>query len=153
MPDYQRGKIYKITSGDLTYVGSTTEKTLARRLSGHIRDYKRWKNGKKRPITSFQVIDKGDYEITLLELFPCGSKDEMTARERYWIENTVCVNKVMPNQTQEERKEYHREHDKQYRQDHKEQCAKRQKEYYIRNREKVLSKLKEKRIEQNSIVM
>ena len=42
MTDYQLGKIYRIvcnTTG-LTYYGSTCEPTLARRLSGHVVNYK-----------------------------------------------------------------------------------------------------------------
>jgi hypothetical protein len=159
MPDYQRGKIYKITSGDLTYVGSTTEKTLARRLSSHVKDYKRWKAGKRENITSFQVIDKGDYEITLLELCPCNSRDELTARERYWVETIKCVNRCIPGRTRKEYREDHKEfvaeiqktwqqknqdHIKQYRQDHKEEHNEHSKSYYYRNREKVLARLKEK---------
>jgi hypothetical protein len=159
MPDYQRGKIYKITSGDLTYVGSTTEKTLARRLSTHVKDHKRWKDGKRGNITSFQVIDQGDYEITLLELCPCNSRDELTARERYWVETLKCVNRCIPSRTRKEYKEdhkefiadiqktYYQEHKeelKQYRQDHKEEHNEHSKSYYYRNREKVLAKLKEK---------
>ena len=48
MPDYQQGKIYKIvcnTTG-LLYIGSTTQKFLSSRLSGHMRNYKKtfeWK--------------------------------------------------------------------------------------------------------------
>lgn len=159
MPDYSRGKIYKITSGDLTYIGSTTEKTLARRLSTHVKDYKRWKDGKTHKITSFQVIEAGNYEITLLELCPCGSRDELTARERYWVETLQCVNRCIPGRTQKEYKEDHKEfvaelqktwyqenqdHVKQYRQDHKKEHCEHTKAYYKRNREKVLARQKEK---------
>lgn len=160
MPDYQQSKVYKITSGDLTYVGSTTEKSLARRLSTHVKDHKRWKAGKRENITSFQVIDKGNYEITLLELCPCNSRDELTARERYWVETIQCVNRCIPGRTQKEYKEDHKEfvaeinktwynenqdRIKQYRQDHKEEHNEHSKSYYRRNREKVLARQKESR--------
>jgi len=94
MPDYQRGKIYKITSGDLTYIGSTCEPTLARRLAEHINAFKRWKAGTlKTNYSVFPLIETSQYEITLVELCPCNSKDELTARERFHIETNVCVNK------------------------------------------------------------
>ena len=39
MPNYQNGKIYKITSGDLIYIGSTTQ-SLAKRWGDHNKDLK-----------------------------------------------------------------------------------------------------------------
>ena len=118
MPDYQNGKIYKITSGDLTYIGSTCEPTLARRLAGHVSGYKRFQNGKGYNVTSFQLIETGQYEITLVELYPCGSKDELHARERFHIENMICVNKHIPCRTVKEwfndNAEHIKEHQKAY---------------------------------------
>lgn len=105
MPDYSKGKIYKITSGDLTYIGSTCEPTLAKRLANHVKTYKAWKEGKRGLTTSFRLIETGQYEITLIELWSCNSKDELNARERYWIENTVCVNKKIPGRTGQEYRE------------------------------------------------
>ena len=65
MPNYQDGKIYKIVCNitDECYIGSTTEPTLARRLAGHVNNYKVWKSGKCNKTTSFDIIDKGDYKI------------------------------------------------------------------------------------------
>jgi hypothetical protein len=131
MPDYSKGKVYKITSGDKTYIGSTCEPTLARRLANHISECKRWKEGKRRLTTSYPLIESGDYQITLIELCPCGSKDELTARERYWIENTDCVNKFIPGRTPDE-----------YREATKEQTAERMKTYYVDNKEKIDEKNK-----------
>jgi len=106
MPDYSRGKIYKITAGELTYIGSTTHPTLARRLASHVAGYKNWKNGEYGHMTSYPLIETGQYKITLIELYPCGSKDELTSRERFHIESNVCVNKIIPGQTQEEEAKY-----------------------------------------------
>jgi hypothetical protein len=43
---YENAKIYKITSihSDLIYIGSTIQKRLSSRKSGHICNYKRWIN-------------------------------------------------------------------------------------------------------------
>jgi len=51
MPDYANGKIYKIEplngeEGE-TYIGSTTKKTLAERMSRHRSHYKGWIKGEK----------------------------------------------------------------------------------------------------------
>jgi hypothetical protein len=151
MPNYQQGKIYKITSGDLIYIGSTCEPTLARRLSGHVCSYKRWKDKKIHKITtSFHVLELGNYEITLIELFPCGSKDELTARERFHIDNVVCVNKVLPGQTQKEsdkayyekNKELILEKKKSYRDTHQEELSQSKKEWYETHKEQILEQKK-----------
>jgi len=131
MPDYQNGKIYKITSGELTYIGSTCEPTLARRLAGHVGLCKSWKEGKKNYITSFQLIETGQYEITLIELFPCGSKDELTARERFHIETNKCVNKNIPMRSKAE-----------WREVNKETLSEKKKAYYEANKEVFLEKQK-----------
>ena len=98
MPDYSNGKIYKIvdnTNANI-YIGSTCEPTLARRLSKHVGDYKCWKNGKKNNKSSFKIIENGDYDIVLIENFPCDKKDELHKRERYWIETLDCINLNIP---------------------------------------------------------
>ena len=113
MPDYQRGKIYKITSGDLTYIGSTCEPNLARRLAEHVCAFKRWKAGTlKTNYSVFPLIETSQYEITLVELCPCNSKDELTARERFYIETNECVNKKIPARTKQEWREDTREENK-----------------------------------------
>jgi len=138
------------------YIGSTCEPTLARRLAEHASSYKRWKEGKRRGCSSFQLIESGQYEITLIELCPCGSKDELTARERFHIESNNCVNKTIPGRTvQEWRKdnvdkekaitkryrEKHREDlqeiSRQWRKDNPEKMKEANKKYQQDNRDKL----------------
>ena len=101
---YQLGKIYKIicNATGLCYIGSTTQRLLCQRLSQHIGDYKKWKRGKHHFITSYKVIENEDYEIVLLEEYPCEIKDQLRSCERYWIEHTECVNKIIPTRTYKE---------------------------------------------------
>jgi hypothetical protein len=99
MVNYAESKIYKIVGSGLTYYGSSCAPTLAKRLAQHVDDYKRYKNGKYGYTTSFNIIELGDYTIVLVEKFPCESKDELHARERFYIENNDCVNKRIPNRT------------------------------------------------------
>ncbi len=104
MPNYQLGKIYKIEchqTGEI-YVGSTVQPTLARRLAKHVDSWNCWKKGITRYMTSFQIIERGEYEIILLELYPCNSKDELTQREKYYIKSLKCINKVIPKRTMQE---------------------------------------------------
>ena len=96
MVNYQLGKIYKIEcniTGEV-YVGSTCEPSLARRLAGHVGDYKNYLKGKSRYVTSFQIIERGNYDIILIEKYPCNDKDELLVCERYWTQQMVCINKV-----------------------------------------------------------
>ena len=90
MPNYQDGKIYKIISqhSDKCYVGSTTLKYLSSRMAEHRSSYKN-----NLPITSKYILELGDYEIVLLELCPCNSKDELHKRERHYMDILDCVNK------------------------------------------------------------
>jgi hypothetical protein len=94
MPDYQLGKIYKIECNvtGKVYIGSTCEPILARRLAGHITDYKRYLKGTYHYISSFKIFENRDYCIVLLEKYPCDTKDELLARERYWTNSIDCIN-------------------------------------------------------------
>ena len=86
MVNYQLGKIYKIVDLDSNkcYVGSTCEPILARRLAKHVGDYKQYLKGKGRNITSYIILAMDDYDIVLLKTYPCNSKDELHARQRYY---------------------------------------------------------------------
>ena len=105
MPNYKDGKIYKIVCNitDECYIGSTTEPTLARRLSGHVGSYKSWKAGKNKKVRSYDIIDRGDYKIYLIESYPCNSKDELISREGEIIRQNrmscECINYSTPGRT------------------------------------------------------
>jgi hypothetical protein len=104
MVNYQLGKIYRIvcnTTG-LTYVGSTCEPTLARRLQYHKAHYNTFLKGGRKNITSFDVLKNANYEIILIELCPCDSKDELYKRERFYIETMECVNIRIPSRNTNE---------------------------------------------------
>jgi hypothetical protein len=148
MPDYQKAKIYRIVSNvcDLVYYGSTCE-TLSQRLAQHRANYKRYLEGKNNNVTSFEIIEKGNYEIVLVENYPCNSKEELHRRERFYIENNECVNKQVPCRTKKEFYEDNREkileYQKEYREENREKISEKKKEYYEDNREKKLEKQKE----------
>ena len=62
MPNYSKGKIYKIYNDDLIYIGSTTQ-TLEQRLKDHLRFYKKYKLVGGCRYTSYDVLDKESYKI------------------------------------------------------------------------------------------
>eukprot|EP01050_Picozoa_sp_SAG11_P040609 SAG11_NODE_17752_length_509_cov_372.278049_1_plen_102_part_01 len=98
MVNYNNGKIYKIVCNitGLVYVGSTTKKYLSSRLAEHRSHYKAYISNKYHHVSAFKIIETGDYDIILLELVNCNTKDELHKRERYYIEKLDCVNQKMP---------------------------------------------------------
>lgn len=155
MPNYQLGKIYKITGNGYTYYGSTCEPTLARRLSGHVCNHKQKLNNKNRITTSFKCFENDckDYVITLVELFPCNSKDELHARERYHIENNECINKYIPTRSKQEyrntdeNKEHVKKQTAEYRE--KNRFLLKEKAIYYRERCKDINKERNKQFDCN----
>ena len=133
--NYQLSKVYQIvclTTGQ-KYVGSTTQKTLAERLAGHVRSFKCWKNGKSNFVTSFTILEQGNYQIELLEAYPCNSKDELNAREGHYIRTIECVNKITLGRTPQEHYQANREvfleKRKAYVETHKEEIVEKHKIY------------------------
>lgn len=99
MVNYANGKIYKIEclTTKKIYYGSTCEPTLARRLAGHVKNYKKYKEGKKfSKMLSFDILENDNYIISLVENYPCKTKDELASREKYYISMNECINKVSP---------------------------------------------------------
>jgi hypothetical protein len=145
MPNYQDGKIYKIVCNitDECYIGSTTEPTIARRLATHVSSFKRWKAGKRNKTTSFDIIDRGDYQIFLIETYPCNSKDELHSREgeiiRKYKSECECVNSYIAGRTIKEwyqdNKDKIQEYMKEYREDNKDKIKQYCEEYYENNKE------------------
>lgn len=105
MPNYQNGKIYRIVCNQtgLQYIGSTTIPLVAR-LSYHRTLLKDGRSG-----TSKIVLENNDYNIVLIEDYPCDRKEELLQKERFYIETMECVNKKVPMQTQKEWYEKNRE--------------------------------------------
>jgi len=133
MPDYIRSKIYQIicnTTGR-RYIGATVQKYLSARLATHV--------SKKNTTSSNEIIDGGNYEMLLIESYPCSSKDQLHQRERFYIESMECVNKQIPCRTKEEKKEYN----KYYYDENKVDILKQQKYYYDENKEQKLVKQKD----------
>ena len=155
MVNYQLGKIYKIvcnTTG-LVYFGSTTEPNLSRRLAKHTAHFRQYTNGGGHFTTSYEILKNNNFEIILVEQYPCNSKDELYTRERYFIENNECVNKIIPTRSPEEKIEYLKKYNeenkerltklkKQYREQNKDKLAEGKKQYYEQNKERILEHYK-----------
>jgi hypothetical protein len=147
--DYSKGKVYKIEpmceheEGEI-YIGSTTKQYLSQRMMTHKNDYKRWKCGKKHNVRSFNLFDKYGFEnckIILLETVEAKSLEELHARERFYILNLKCVNKIIPLRTIEEwhvdNQEKICQKTKLYRTQNKETIAELNRMWYQSNKEKI----------------
>ena len=160
MEEFKNAKIYKIvdnTTGKI-YIGSTC-KSLEERLYYHKSTYKRYLNEKYCFVTSFNILQNENYNIILLE--ECDnitSKEELRMRERYYIENNECVNKLIPTRTGKEyyidnkekikeyrkdNREHHKEYMKEYMKNNKDIIKEKNKEYRKDNREKIKEYMKE----------
>ena len=154
MPNYQLGKIYKIESNqcEQVYVGSTCEKYLSNRLSGHKTQYKGYMIGKyMRYLTSYELLKYNDAKIYLIEDFPCDRKEQLHAREGYWIKELDCINKRIAGRTQkqynQDNKEKINSQIKKWREDNKDKIREQQKKYYQDNKEEIREKNKQYREE------
>ena len=140
---YHNSKIYKIVSDytDKIYIGSTTQ-LLCKRIYNHKKHYQEFKKNIGRYIRSFDLIELGEVDIILLENVKCESKEQLHARERYYIElnKEICVNKNIPTRTDKEYYHDNIEKIKQYRENNKEIRKKYKKEYYEKNSEKLKEK-------------
>lgn len=125
MPDYAKSKIYRIVcniTGE-NYIGATTE-SLSRRLTGHVASAKR--DGSH--CRSKQIIDRGNYQILLLEDYPCERKEQLSARERFFIESMDCINQNIPTRTVS-----------QYYTANRDAILEQRKNYHITNRDRILA--------------
>lgn len=98
-------KIYKLTSAQTNkvYIGST-ESSLSTRLSRHKADYRRYMNGLRTNITSFEIVKYDDCKIDLV--CECLPEDRLLREEQIQNETDECVNRYRPTiHTMGERKE------------------------------------------------
>ena len=137
--DYSKSKIYKIVpkgKDSPCYVGSTTKQYLSQRVVAHRSAYRHWKKwGNRSRVTVYGIFDEFGFdncEILLLESYPCDSRDELHAREGYWIRELDCVNRYVAGRS---RKEHYQED--------KERILQRRKERYEADKERILKKNKE----------
>jgi len=94
MVNYSNGKIYKIISDqtDLIYIGSTTQQ-LSKRKQRH---------KSNKDCSSKEILQYEDARIILIEMFSCNCKEELSAREQYFMDkfkadgfNLVNKNRVI----------------------------------------------------------
>ena len=136
MPDYQKGKIYKLWSPqgeeDEIYIGSTCDE-LHKRKSAH----KVNSNNCSSKIL-FEKYD--DVRIELIEEYSCNNKEELIKKEGEYIRNNKCLNKIIPDRTPKEWRDDNMEKQKEYRENNKEKIKKKFIEWYENNKDKQIEK-------------
>jgi len=122
---YKNGKIYKIVNNvnDKIYYGSTCV-PLYKRMYRH-------REPKNRCMSKSIGVDLKECQIILVEEIQCENKQQLLMRERWYIENNVCINKQIPGRSKEEKKERDKKNKKEYYENNKETI----KEYYEENKE------------------
>jgi hypothetical protein len=93
--NYDNGKVYQIKclETEKIYVGCTTKVILSARLAEHTCMYRQYLKNQFKYCSSFEVLEKNNYVIELLEDVPCKSRNELITRERHFIQSLECVNR------------------------------------------------------------
>ena len=149
MPDYTKAIIYRLVCKDLSitdcYVGSTTN--FKHRKICHKSSCTNL-NDKKYNFKIYEFIrDNGgwnNWDLIMVEEFPCDNKLQLHKREREVIETLkATLNSEIPLRTTKEYYEDNKEKIKQYRQDNKEKI----KQYKLDNKETIKEYTKQYRLD------
>jgi hypothetical protein len=169
MPDYSKTIIYKLCCKNLDvkeiYVGSTCNFT--RRKNAHKTDSSNLNSIKYNTKVYKFIRDNGNFqnwEMIMVEEYPCENKMQKLKRERYWCEELKSElnsdvpgrsdkesvkfyqtkNKDAINQKRRESREKNKEYSKEYRENNPEKVKQQRKKYYEKNKHKLdKEKLKE----------
>ena len=160
---YQNGKIYQIVDNafQMCYIGSTID-TLNNRFCSHKSRYYRYKLGLVNFTSVYKIFDEcgiDNCKIIHMEHYPCQTREELSAREGYYIKNNDCVNKNIAGRTRQEYKqdnltriktkyedwkeqnvEHIKNYKKEYHKSHKEERKTYQKNKYQQNKNQLLEK-------------
>ena len=124
MVNYKNGKIFKLVSNktDKIYIGSTTQ-ALSKRIADYRAKYRyqndpdmkliaKQQNAELSPAIS-ELIQHDDCKIVLIENVKCNRKDELLARQQFYLDqNENKTNKINAFQTPEQYKLYQQEYRK-----------------------------------------
>ena len=141
MPDYSKGKIYKILNDidNEVYIGSTVV-PLSDRMGKHRACVKHDSTYKLHQ--HMKTIGVEHFYIELLEHHSCDNVEELRAKEGEWIRKVGTLNQCIAGRT-----------DKQYRVDNREIISEKKKQYRIDNRGEILEKQKQYRIDHREEIL
>lgn len=127
-----KGIIYEIRCNETNevYIGSTI-KSMKDRMRIHIQ---------RQNCSSMQIINRANYAVNILEQIECSEIKDLRIRERFYFENTNCINILRPYLAPEEKEQERKEYQAQYRLAHKEKNKEYQKEYHKADKNKEYKK-------------
>ena len=144
--DYANGKIYQILNNidDDVYVGSTCQ-SLSQRMTKH-----RWsmKTNNHKGMLNDKIKEHGidAFYIELLEEYPCNNKEQLCAREGYYIRLMGTLNNHIAGRTRKLYYEEHIEQVKEYKQTYREanlgKIREHEKQHYDENKDRILEQNK-----------
>ena len=154
MVNYANGQVYRLVNNvdEKYYIGSTCN-SLHKRKNGHKRDSIKFP---EQPVYKHLItVGWDNVEIILIESYPCNSKAELEARERYWIELLKpALNKAIPTRTPKERyqatSEIFIQRAKKRYMTKSNEILQQQKKYYEENKEKFARKYKDKKAQKEN---
>ena len=149
MPDYSKGKVYRILQDNekTVYIGSTVQ-TLSARMAEHRKGPELWPTWKLYKLMAEVGVDH--FSIELVVDFPCERREQLHAEEgrQIRLHNTITngCNKQLAgrskNEWYNENKEEQKEKMKAYHAAHKDEHAKQMKAYAEANKEALSAKKK-----------
>ena len=135
---YNHGKIYKIINNinEKIYIGSTTQQ-LSKRFYCHKSDAKNEYKQNSPIYKAMNELGHEKFQIVLIELYSCSSKEELFARETYYIKehNTIkngynlLYSKRSQKEYYEDNKEKIIEYKKKWNEEHKDILKLKKKNY------------------------
>jgi hypothetical protein len=154
MPDFTKGLIYTIRTGDNVYVGSTTN---FRRRKWEHKSHLYNENCKKYNQKIYQKIRENNYEWDMkpYKEYPCGNKTQLEIEEekvRCELNNTINTNCCGTGLSKSEYQALYRiinqekisNNSKYYREVNKDKLAEQQKQNYEKNKDKISKNNKQK---------
>lgn len=90
----EHSKIYKIVCNvtNECYYGSTIQ-TLRHRLQIHEAIFRQYKKSKSNYYSVFAILERGDYDIHLVENYECLCRRQLEKIEGIYIKHYPCINK------------------------------------------------------------
>jgi len=144
--NYKKSIIYKITTGDSVYVGSTTDFTK-RKSSHKSRIYNEKDTHYNYKLYRTIRENGGEWDMKPYKEYPCENKIQLLIEEeriRCELNADLNTNVCAIGLSKEE---YHKEYIKEWRKANKEKIAEQTKEYYEQNKDKIAEKNKERKKE------
>ena len=145
MPDYSKGKIYKILCvvSDDVYVGSTCQ-ALSKRWASHRCNIDLPPYYKNKFYCKIKELGCDNFYIELIENFPCSTREELRAKEGEWIRKISTLNKLIAGRDSkgyyDDNAERLKQKSKDYSADHKEQIKEYMKVYRVAKQEEIKEK-------------